>query len=326
MVYEGIEKFVWSADGGKTWHDAEIYGRESFAPATGGIKNAGDAHFAVTVEGFNKDTYNQDYYAGSAYQSSHNTPAGVAAHLTDYIGKEVSVTFAVVPKNDPTGLCLIGHITNVRVYESDDAANVGEACKHDRAVSYKFVDDGNGATDNATIVKTCKCGEVVFESSAPSYVFFFGNIGGVGVAPLVYENAKGYVENSASGFIVSNNNKTFTADAKGVLAISGWMGMNGGIAEVVFKVYDKDGNELTNGWTNTNATISDRGDLNAEMTKRDIETMYGKGYSISLDLSEYFAISDNLTIKLGVVAAGAPANSNDKYVHMGEFTNVYKGK
>ncbi len=324
-VYEGIEKYVWSADGGKTWHDATLYNRSSLGAAEGGIKDAGDSHFTASgIAGFDPDTYDQSYYAGSVYQGAYGTPSGVAAHLTDYIGQEVDVTFAVVPKNAPTTLCLIGHIENVRVYESDDAANEGEKCKHTTPHGYTFIDDGDSSTDAAKISKTCKCGEVTFETVLPQYVLLFDKIADQATAPLVCENSKNFITINSKSFTVSGATKSVTADANGDLYLKGWAGANGGIKDIVYKVYDAEGNELTSGWTATNSTLNTRGDIAGEMTKRGIEVEYGRGFDTTLDLSAYFASSSTLKIVLALESSSAPEGSGDKYIYLCEITNLTK--
>ena len=323
-VYEGIEKFVWSADGGKTWHDAVIVGMEKLGTAGGGIKEAANGHFASSsIAGFDIDTYNQSFYENSTYQSNLGVIKGIAAHLIDYIGQEVDVTFAVVPKSAPDTLCVINHIQNVRVYASDDDAYVGEPCKHEKVESYVFFDDNDPLTDKAIIKKVCKCGEVTLEVTDPAYVFFFGNIAGVSTAPLVAQKSKGYITIDAPTLKVEGVDMPFSANASGILTISGWAGVNGGIAGVAYRVYDANGNELTEGWTDCAATITSRTDLDAEMTKRGIETQYGKGYSISLDLAQYISKKDEmLKIELALVVDGVIEGSNDKYVYLCEMTNV----
>ena len=323
-VYEGIEKYVWSADGGKTWHDAVIVGMEKLGTAGGGVKLAADDHFSKSgIAGFDANTYDKSYYENSNYQGHFGDANGVSAHLVDYIGKEVDVTFAVVPKNAPDTLCVIAHIENVRVYENDDDAESGEACKHDRAYGYIFIDDNDPTTDVAKIARVCKCGEVTFEITEPAYVFFFGNIAGVSTAPLVAQKSGGYITIDATALKVDGADKPFSANTSGILSISGWAGVNGGIAGVAYRVYDANGNELTNGWTDCAADITNRNDLNAEMTKRGIEEKYGKGYSVSLDLSKYISAKDDmLKIELALVVDGVVDGSNDKYVYLCEMTNV----
>ena len=60
------------------------------------------------------------------------------------------------------------------------------------------------------------------------------------------------------------------------------------------------------------------------MTKRGIEVQYGKGHSFSIDLSKFFASNEKINVQFALVASGAPADSNDKYVYVGEFTNIAK--
>ena len=98
----------------------------------------------------------------------------------------------------------------------------------------------------------------------------------------------------------------------------------GGVAGIAYRVYDANGNELTTGWVDTGAKISDRTDLGGEMSKRGIEVQYGKGHQFSIDLSTYFANNGKINVQLALVAAGAPDGSNDKYVYAGEFTNISK--
>ena len=323
-VYEGIEKFVWSADGGVTWYDCVLYpDTKNFGAASGGIKTAADSHFSSQVAGFDKDTYDQTYYANSVYQGSANTPVGIAAHLVDYIGKEVGVTFAAVPKNDPQGLCIIAHVSNVRVYESDAAASEGEKCTHTNASNFVYLDDNDPNTDEAIVKMSCKCGEVVFSTSKPNFVLFIGTFGDVNVAPTAPDHTKPYMSINAMGHLVSGNTKTFAANSNGELRITGWGGLVGGIKDVVFKVFDSTGNELTKGWTAANANLTIRGDISGEMTKRGIFAGDGRGVDFTLYLARYIKAKDDVvTVTLAYVATGAPEGSNDKYVKICDIINV----
>ena len=107
----GVEKYVWSADGGKTWHDASLHIRTGFDPA-------GAAHLdqlsatGATISDENATKANC-VFQGSAGKGAQTS--GIAADLADYSGKRVDVTFAAVPKNDPNGLCLIIQIVGVQV-------------------------------------------------------------------------------------------------------------------------------------------------------------------------------------------------------------------
>ena len=151
-----------------------------------------------------------------------------------------------------------------------------------------------------------------------------GAIAGKDTAPLVFESKYGFRTFDATTLKVNNVDKAFTADANGVVRFTGWAGAMGGFTDVAVKVFDANGNELTNGWTATNTILKNRTDLASEMTKRGIEVGAGKGYELDLDLSTYLANNDSVTVHFALIAASAPVGSNDKYIYMGEFTNIKK--
>lgn len=321
MAHGGIEKYMWSADNGKTWHEVSLYGRESIGNASSGMIDSANSIF--------KDS---EYDAGTHkencnYQGTGGKASGIAAKLTDYIGQEVDVTFAAVPASDPTSLCVMIHITNVRVYASDADAEIGESeridsCTHTKPYGdYAFIDDGNSETDRVQIAYKCLCGEVTFEAKDPQYVFFFDSIIGsanTGSKFLAAENSKGYKTINASG--------EFTAGATGKITINGWAGMNGGLTKVVYKVYNATGEELTAGWTDpSSVNISFvGGDVAAEMTKRNIETEYARNVrGLEINLSQYLSTTEGITVKLAFVSDGAEkAGCEDKYLDFVEITNI----
>ena len=323
VIDKGVEKYMWSVDGGKTWHECVLYNTKSFATVT-----ASNGIIGVANNLFGYDYL--EYQANSIYQGSENLSSGISAHLTDYIGETVNVIFAAVPKTDTDSLCLIAYIKDVRVYESDEAAAEGEkalagACEHKSATDYVFADDDKADTDEATIHYVCDCGEVVFEASLPAYVFFFSKIADQSVSPLVFENKYDYRSFNAKAFEVSGNAKSFKADANGKLYMNGWAGVNGGIGDIVIKVYDENGNLLTDGWVSTGATFKyNQSDLNPEMLKRGIEEKFGARYELTMDLAEYFASNDKITVKMALEISEISDDFGDRYVYMGEFTNVTK--
>jgi hypothetical protein len=108
MIYEGVEKYMWSADGGKTWTECKLHGMSDFAvlSETSGIIKVADRYF-------NDPNYSSyQYSAKASYQTG-----GIAADLSAFAGQTVNVTIAAVPLNDPDGLCLLAHIKNVTVTE-----------------------------------------------------------------------------------------------------------------------------------------------------------------------------------------------------------------
>ncbi len=107
MVHGGIEKYVWSADGGKTWHDTTLLGRDAISPAYEGLINVANSACGKTDFG--------QYTANCAFQGSLNSPSGVCADLIDYVGQTVDVVFAAVPVNEPTALCIVVAVSGVEV-------------------------------------------------------------------------------------------------------------------------------------------------------------------------------------------------------------------
>ncbi len=107
----GIEKYMWSADGGKTWQECSLYGRAAFDPLTpsNGITNAGNSFLAGT--GYDV----LEHPDKIVFQGVEGAPSGVCAELAAYAGQTVDVIFAIVPNDQPQGLCPIVLITGVSV-------------------------------------------------------------------------------------------------------------------------------------------------------------------------------------------------------------------
>ena len=118
IVEGGFDKIVWSADGGKTWNDATLRGKDKF-------DNGSKDHIAH-AEGRLNNTYTFVDRTASVvecrYQSTHadnttytESTRGVEADLSAYAGQTVNVTFAAVSKAQANSLCYIVHITGVEV-------------------------------------------------------------------------------------------------------------------------------------------------------------------------------------------------------------------
>ena len=111
IVIGGVQKYVWSADGGQTWNDTELYG-------VTGISNANDAILtAVNTKHGLQHTFTTDDAANGAYQAGANLAnvQGIAANLANYSGQTVDVIFAAVPKAEPDKLCIITIAKGVQV-------------------------------------------------------------------------------------------------------------------------------------------------------------------------------------------------------------------
>ncbi len=107
----GIETYMWSADGGKTWQECTLYKRAGFDPVAGnpGILGAANQFFAASAYDV---TEHPDRII---FQGMEGTPSGVCADLAAYAGQTVDVIFALVPTADSGGLCIMAVIQGVTV-------------------------------------------------------------------------------------------------------------------------------------------------------------------------------------------------------------------
>ena len=111
LVEGGIEKYVWSADGGKTWNDVIYVNR---GPAVA----ASDAMIRFCESQYGKDVDFSPYKANSSYQGNAlGTPAGMGADLSAFAGQTVNLTFAAVSAEDTDSLCILIHIEGIKVAE-----------------------------------------------------------------------------------------------------------------------------------------------------------------------------------------------------------------
>ncbi len=107
----GIDKYMWSADGGATWHECVLYGRDSFQ-----ILKEGDGITAAANNFFSSSGYNVlEHPDKIVFQGTQGVPSGVAADLSAYAGQTVDVIFGLVPNADPDGLGLIAVFRGVEV-------------------------------------------------------------------------------------------------------------------------------------------------------------------------------------------------------------------
>ncbi len=110
----GIDKYMWSADGGATWHNVALCGLAKLGKAS-------STHLSVASGGFLggyefKDT--EASLANAIYQSPMGLGSdtrGLSADLSEYVGQTVDVIFAAVPSAEPDAFCLIALVTGVEV-------------------------------------------------------------------------------------------------------------------------------------------------------------------------------------------------------------------
>ena len=104
IVGGGVEKYVWSADGGLTWNDCGNLAALTAAPE----KNLGAAKALSSSKGY------EDIEA-SLRNSSFQSSAGLTVDLSEYEGKTVSVIIAAVPANESDSLCLLYRFKDIAV-------------------------------------------------------------------------------------------------------------------------------------------------------------------------------------------------------------------
>ena len=112
IVRGGIEKYVWSADGGKTWHDVELYNTTEIVNLSSSILN----HNRLKGLGY---TFVASDGTNSMFQSSSDGSVikGLAANLEAYAGPTVDVIFAAVPAMDNDTLRVLSVATGVQIPE-----------------------------------------------------------------------------------------------------------------------------------------------------------------------------------------------------------------
>lgn len=111
LVQGGVEKYVWSADGGKTWNEVVLHGYSVLDDASSGMLDYAKIKYPLNIN-FSQSCLNSSYQGGLSGPSSAR---GIAADLSQYAGQTVDVTFAVVPSAESDSLCILAHITGVKV-------------------------------------------------------------------------------------------------------------------------------------------------------------------------------------------------------------------
>ncbi len=110
-VEGGIEKYVWSADGGKTWYDCENHldgAKKSYGGILDAIQNKTGYTFIDREASMINGSFQGTKGAGA-------NASGIAANLSDFAGQTVHVIFAAVPKTAPNTLCVLIYFTGVKV-------------------------------------------------------------------------------------------------------------------------------------------------------------------------------------------------------------------
>ena len=181
-----------------------------------------------------------------------------------------------------------------------------------------YVDDDE-ATDEPMKKGICtECGaEVIVELN---YKFFIDDLIGSGDA-----NSR-----DAGNYNLGVNG--FTAAADNTIKIKGWQGVDFGADAIAYKVYDKDGNLLSGDWTVFEgvkfSTPPAENDVTKVVVAAGVDGANARRFNdyLTIDLTEYFAQSENLTIVYAFVINNIPEGSNDKYCDFLTVTNIAPAK
>lgn len=234
VVEGGISKYVWSADGGKTWHDVEFFRKD-------GIMKGQDAHVTTAAKRLGEYTF-KDVEASKLnviYQCSAGAGVnaqGLSAHLTDYVGKTVNVTFAAVPAKEENTLCLIAHVIGVKVVETTEDETEAETEADDtptvdpsECTSHTSSEKWYPLIGEAKEQKKCtKCGTVI-ETRDAAFAFsadYVESNGGVQIKGP-WGKEKGTIDGSS---VVPRTNSS-----KDII-LGGWVAINGGGQKLVYSI------------------------------------------------------------------------------------------
>ena len=98
----GVARYVWSADGGKTWNEFTGEAKK----ASKAIVEAAQQRCGVTFADLELSKTN------GAFQGS-----GITADLSAYAGQTVDLTFGAIPLSNENSIVLLYHFANVVVQE-----------------------------------------------------------------------------------------------------------------------------------------------------------------------------------------------------------------
>ncbi|MCQ2429384.1 MAG: hypothetical protein MJ192_03530 [Clostridia bacterium] len=118
MVEGGVDRYVFSADGGETWEDMTVYGRGGLADPGDAIRNAGAGKAGVSsfkdpqASGHNAVFQGPTRADGQAYGANAQ---GILADLSPYIGRNLTVLIGAVPAAAPDEVCVLVQIDNITV-------------------------------------------------------------------------------------------------------------------------------------------------------------------------------------------------------------------
>jgi len=117
VVNGGISKYVWSADGGVTWHDAKPNIYVTFPDADSAVIDSARGNLGIALD---QGSEKNSMFQGGLNNPDPSTVQGVAADLSDYAGQTVNIIFAAVPETEQDSVCIIACVKGVAVPLNND--------------------------------------------------------------------------------------------------------------------------------------------------------------------------------------------------------------
>ena len=241
VIEGGVEKFVWSADGGKTWNDCVLY--KATALGNGGkghfdaVKNLTGVAIIDTENSARESVYHGDAGATTAEARSK----GVACDLSAYAGRTVNVVFAAVPKAESADkkLSLIAYVKGVEVVMECEEETVAPPeviepeIEPDNCREHEISVEWHPVIGELKEQKLCrKCGEVLEERATATRLSVDFIIDKNGNAfegsKLGWYGANKVIENVDASNMVLRDGYDFV--------VQGWIGINCGAQALVFRV------------------------------------------------------------------------------------------
>ena len=208
VVDGGIAKYIWSADGGKTWYKT-----------TGDVGHgAVQAHFNVITGKIGAYKFSTGTAQNSTYQTAAGQLGGRVINLSSYKGQTVDVVFAVVPANDPRAICPLILLKNVTV--------TGESTPD---VADELLPEIDNRTDEEKKADN-NAGLVAADSGYTVSDLVYG-------ANLDFINAKTLTDQGGNSRLgCSHYTDEITTFSNGRVVLTGWTVVDGGIKDYVYSL------------------------------------------------------------------------------------------
>ena len=229
IVDGGVEKYVWSADGGKTWHDMELHKVSSLGTLDNPHVNA-----TLSETGAEKLNDPENAKKGGGYQGEAKAQKpidrarGIAADLSEYAGKTVNVTVAAVPRAEKNTLSLIAYITGVTVVEEMETETeevLDPNVDPDQCTSHKESQKWYHVEGEAKESKRClNCGAIIEATLRNTHFVVCSD-------SIEYDGGKRGWKKTHAGdqpYVVDDVASMPATDLG--LKIQGWAAVNGGIS------------------------------------------------------------------------------------------------